>query len=112
MRVLLDNCVNHRFADHLAGWDVVHVRQLGWADLTNGRLLTTAQENGFDVLLTVDKSVRKQQNLAGRQISLITLNAYSILLEDLVPFVPEIEHNLRNLTANLLGGQDILISLS
>ena len=111
MRVLLDNCVNHRFARSFAGWEVVHVRQLGWAELTNGRLMDAAEGSGFDVLLTVDKNVRKQQNLAKRRINLVTLDARSILLEDLILFLGEIEVALRRLLAEGLTGQDVFLSL-
>lgn len=111
MRVLLDNCVNHRFGNHFGDWEVVHVRKLGWADLTNGKLLKAAEEAGFDVLLTVDKNVRQQQNTGRRKINLITLNAYSILLEDLLPFMDQIDDTLRNLQASGQTGQDIFLSL-
>jgi hypothetical protein len=36
-------------------------------------LLTVAEEGGFDVLLTTDKNLRYQQNLAGRKIAVVVL---------------------------------------
>jgi hypothetical protein len=36
--------------------------QMGWDDLRNGNLLA-ATATGFDVLLTVDKNMKRQQNL-------------------------------------------------
>jgi len=36
-------------------------------------LLRAAEETGFDVLLTTDKNMRYQQNLAGRRIAIIVL---------------------------------------
>jgi hypothetical protein len=36
-------------------------------------LLTLAENAGFDLLLTTDKNVRYQQNLAGRKISIVVL---------------------------------------
>jgi hypothetical protein len=41
--------------------------------LTNGELLSAAEEAGFDVLLTTDKNLIHQQNLAGRQIAIVVL---------------------------------------
>jgi hypothetical protein len=41
--------------------------------LKNGDLLTAAEEVGFDVLVTADKNIRHQQNLAGRKIALVVL---------------------------------------
>jgi hypothetical protein len=36
-------------------------------------LLVAAETNGFDVLLTTDKNMRYQQNLAGRKIAVVVL---------------------------------------
>lgn len=73
MRVLLDNKVNYNFGKVLPGHDVVHVQDLGWERLRNGDLIGSAEEEGFDVLVTVDKSMQYQQNLDGRKISIIIL---------------------------------------
>jgi hypothetical protein len=35
--------------------------------------LTAAEEDGFDVLLTTDKNMPYQQNLAGRKIAVVIL---------------------------------------
>ncbi len=45
----------------------------GWETLRNGDLLTAAEEGGFDVLLTTDKNMPYQQNLAGRNIAVVIL---------------------------------------
>jgi hypothetical protein len=34
-------------------------------------LLTAAKQAGFDILLTTDKNMRYQQNLAGRKIGIV-----------------------------------------
>ena len=47
--------------------------QQGWDKLGNGDLLTAAEEAGFDLLLTTDKNMRHQQNLAGRKIAIVVL---------------------------------------
>jgi len=47
--------------------------QQGWDRLKNGDLLTAAEEAGFDLLLTTDKNIRYQQNLAGRKIAIVVL---------------------------------------
>jgi hypothetical protein len=46
---------------------------LGWAELTNGKLLNAAEAAGFDVMVTVDQNIRYQQNLKGRKIALVVL---------------------------------------
>ncbi|MHB1097241.1 MAG: hypothetical protein ACYC3F_13830 [Gemmatimonadaceae bacterium] len=49
----------------------------GWATLTNGELLAAAEAAGFDVLVTTDRNLRYQQNLAGRSIALVVLSTTS-----------------------------------
>ena len=73
MRVLVDNCVNRRFTRLIIGHDVKHARELGWADLSNGDLISRADQAEYDVLVTTDKNLRFQQSLAGRRVSVITL---------------------------------------
>jgi predicted nuclease of predicted toxin-antitoxin system len=76
MRVLLDNCVNLRLKEYFSLTNVVHVRELGWQDLTNGKLLKAAEDEGFSILITVDKNMRHQQNLKNFTVNLVT-NRYS-----------------------------------
>jgi hypothetical protein len=38
---------------------------MGWEQLSNGVLLQSAEEAGFDLFLTTDQGIRYQQNLAG-----------------------------------------------
>ena len=49
--------------------------QQGWDTLKNGELLAAAEADGFDVLLTTDKNMRYQQNLAGRKIAVVVLGS-------------------------------------
>jgi len=112
MRILLDNCVNHRFGPLVDRHEIVHVRHLGWADLTNGKLLSAAEEKGFQVLLTVDQNLRFQQNLIDRVISLVTLDARSITLAGLTPFVPALLEALLRIEQQGETGQNVLVSLS
>ena len=36
-------------------------------------MLTAVEDAGFDILLTTDKNMRYQQNLAGRKIAIVVL---------------------------------------
>ncbi len=45
----------------------------GWDKLNNGALLNAGEETAFDLLLTTDRRIRYQQNLAGRKIALVVL---------------------------------------
>ena len=73
MRVLLDQATPVPIRSHLKGHDVSTAAQQGWDTLKNGELLTAAEADGFDVLLTTDKNMRYQQNLAGRKIGVVVL---------------------------------------
>ena len=46
---------------------------MGWAGLANGELLNAAEEQQFEVLVTTDKNLRYQQNLAARRIAIFVL---------------------------------------
>ena len=73
MRVLFDQATPLPIGPYLVGHSVRTAAQQGWATLGNGDLLRVAEEAGFDVLLTTDKNIRYQQNLAGRKIAIVVL---------------------------------------
>ena len=89
MRILLDENLDWRLERFLPGHDVKSVPRLGWAGLKNGRLLTRAQEN-FDVLITMDSSMVREQNLARIRIALIALRAPTNRLADTSPLMPKV----------------------
>ncbi len=59
---------------------------MGWAGLDDGPLLN-AMEGKFDALVTVDKSLPKQQRLSSRPFGVIVLRAKTNRLADLLPLV-------------------------
>ena len=69
MRVLFDHGKPAPLIPFLAGHTVTKAKHRGWDTLSNGDLLTVAEEAGFDLLLTADKNIRYQQNLEGRRIA-------------------------------------------
>lgn len=46
--------------------------ELGWSTLRNGELLARADQN-FDALITTDRNLKNQQNLAGFRIAILVL---------------------------------------
>jgi len=52
---------------------VVEATERGWDRLENGALLDAAEAAGFDILVTADKNMRYQQNLAARTIAIVVL---------------------------------------
>ena len=73
MLILFDHSTPRGLARHLIGHTVTKAKDWGWDTLTNGDLLAAAEAARFDMLLTADKNMRYQQNLAGRKISLVVL---------------------------------------
>ena len=90
MRVLLDESLPRDLAPHLAGHDVATVHAQGWAGLKNGALLRAAREAGFAALVTADRNMEHQQNVARSGVALVVLRARSTRLADLVPLVPHL----------------------
>ena len=71
MKVLFDNNTPNPIAHSLKGHEVSFARRIGWHELTNGELISKAQEAGYDVLLTTDKNLFYQQSHATRTIALV-----------------------------------------
>jgi predicted nuclease of predicted toxin-antitoxin system len=89
MRVLLDECTPKALKRVLAdaGHECRTVQEAGWAGKKNGELLSVA-ETAFDVLVTVDTNFRYQQNLGGRKIAIVVLQASSNRLDHLRQYFP------------------------
>jgi hypothetical protein len=74
MLVLFDNGTPRTLARYLIDHHTVtEARARGWEELENGELLTVAETEGFEVLVTTDRNLRYQQNLAGRKIAIVVL---------------------------------------
>lgn len=61
----------------MAGHDVDTAHERGWSTLENGELLSAAERDGYEVLVTTDQNLRYQQNLAGRVIAIVVLRSTS-----------------------------------
>ena len=87
MRILLDECVPRKLRQQFPGLECETAPRAGLAGKENGELLRLAEEAGFDVLLTVDRGISHQQNLAGRRIAVLIVVAKSNKLRALLPHV-------------------------
>jgi hypothetical protein len=47
--------------------------ELAWNELRNGELLSKAEAEAFDVLVTTDQNLGYQQNLPGRRLAIAVL---------------------------------------
>ncbi len=85
MRILLDECLDRRFANSLSGHSVSTVSSQGWTGLTNGQLLSRAQHL-FDAFITVDANIEFQQNVVAYDISIVVVKARSNRAGDFADF--------------------------
>ena len=90
MKVLLDECLPLRIRHRLPGHEVHSVDWAGLKGKKNGELLRAAEAAGYDVLLTVDQGIPKQQSLRERKISVVLIRSRTNQTEDLLPLVPAI----------------------
>ena len=84
MKVLLDECIPRRLKKAFPDHECQTVPEAGLAGQKNGLLLSLAEDAGFDLFLTMDKGLQYQQNLAGRSIAILIVQARSNRLEDLL----------------------------
>ena len=76
MRILFDQGTPVPLREFLRGHDVASAFEMGWSDISNGKLLSVAEKQ-FDVLVTTDQQLRYQQNLASRKIAVLVLPSAS-----------------------------------
>lgn len=86
MRILLKESAPSFIGPLSMGKAVATVQRKGWASIKNAKLLALAAGE-FDVLLTADKGMGDQQNLAALPVSILTVIAPSNRLEDLAAAV-------------------------
>ena len=90
MRILLDECLDEGLRHAFPGHDCQTCRYAGLKGLSNGQLLAAAEQEGFQVLITVDQNMPHQQRIAGREISVIVLQGRTTNFEDLLALVPNV----------------------
>jgi predicted nuclease of predicted toxin-antitoxin system len=73
MKLLFDQGTPAPLRNSLPNHAVETAFEKGWSNLKNGDLLTRAEAEGFDALITTDQNLPYQQNLTGRKISVVVL---------------------------------------
>src|SRR5947208_6958495 len=78
MKLLLDECLPRKLKFFFSerGHHCTTVREAGFGSKENGELLALAESN-YDVLVTIDKNIRHQQNMTGRHIAILIIRAPS-----------------------------------
>ena len=80
------------------GHECETVREAGFGSKKNGELVALA-DGKWDVLLTSDRNMKHQLNMAGPMISILVILATSNRLPDLLPFVPACAKRLLSIQA-------------
>jgi hypothetical protein len=70
---------------------------MGWAAVRNGRLLAQAGAAPFDVLITVDRNIEHQRDVATLPLAVVVVEVPSNDIGDLIAPVPAILSALANL---------------
>ena len=99
--VLLDENLPQQLRALLKEFTVVTVAYAGWSGKKNGDLLRSA--NGqFDVLLTVDKGIKYQNNFTGLNIAVVIMEVRSNQIRDIVPILAEVKKTIGSIQAGMI----------
>jgi hypothetical protein len=101
VRVLLDEQLPFDLAAMLEGHSVTTVAGRGWAGVKNGDLLRRMRGD-YDALLTMDRGLEFQQNIAALPFGILLVLALSNRMVHLLPLVPAILEALPTLKAGQL----------
>ncbi len=88
MKILLDECIDVRLKSDFHDLNVFTVRDMNWLGKSNGELLSLITEHNFDVLVTIDKRLRFQQNLSKYKIAVVVLDVKGGTLSNLRKILP------------------------
>ncbi len=90
MKILLDECLPLDFRHSFPGHDAHTVQWAGLKGRKNGELLQAAEAAGYDLLLTVDHGIPRQQSSGSLKLSIILIRTRTNQMEDLLPLAPAI----------------------
>ncbi|MGD9561578.1 MAG: hypothetical protein AB7W44_04760 [Pyrinomonadaceae bacterium] len=77
MKILFDQGTPVPLRKLLPDHVIITAYELGWQTLENGDLIATAEADGFEMIVTTDQNLKYQQNLTGRNISILVLSSTS-----------------------------------
>jgi len=86
MRVLLDVNLDCRLRTSLGERQAFPTSRLGWSGWKNGKLLDVAEANGFNVLLTGERTLYFEQDLTARRLAILEWSSVEWrILKDRLP---------------------------
>jgi hypothetical protein len=77
--------------------------------IKNGKLVALCVENGFDIILTIDKNLMCQQSLDNYELPIAVLNHLPARLKSLSCFYPHLHRRLthsKNIRLTSLNGEE------
>jgi len=95
VNILLDEGVPRVIQKRLTSLQIFTVEELGWRGIENGALLDL-MVGRFDVLVTADKNLPHQQNLAKRRLAALILPSNQIPL--VIKLLAQIEEALNQIS--------------
>jgi predicted nuclease of predicted toxin-antitoxin system len=108
MRIRLDECLPLDLRHSFPGHEAHTVQWAGLKGKKNGELLQAAEVAGYDVLLTVDQGIPRQQPSGHRKLSIILIRSRTNQIEDLSPLAPAI----LNILESIQSGQCVVVPFS
>jgi len=75
VKILFDQGTPVPLRRYLTNHTVQTVYELRWSTLDDGAVLTKAEHDGFNVLVTTDQNLRYQQNLTGRKLAIVVIKS-------------------------------------
>ena len=89
MKILIDENLPVKLKRSFEDHDIFTVRDMKWDSYKNGKLLSSAIANGFDILMTSDKNLQHQQNFNKLNIALIVFNVRLLKWQFIEPLIPK-----------------------
>lgn len=73
MKILFDQGTPVPLRRFLPGHTIDTAYERGWSEISNGNLLSKAEQDGYELLITTDRNLRYEQNLNNRSIAIAVL---------------------------------------
>ena len=73
MKLLFDQGTPAPLRNRLPAHSVDTLAERSWSEKGNGELLDLAEREGYEIFVTTDRSMRHQQNMAGRRLGIVVL---------------------------------------
>ena len=93
-RVLFDENLPRQLRRELAEFSVRTVQEEGWGSFKNGQLLRRAEVT-FEVLVTADRRMKYQQNLASFSMGVVVIKTPRLQLRLLLTVIEELREAIR-----------------